>query len=402
MWSFKSDAYSRSLFAVKLLFSVLIGAGLLAAAFGAVKIMAKFRPVAEVIEKPRLLTTVEWMTAQSSSVTLNLPSQGIVEPLRTTKLAAEVAGRVVEVSPRLEVGERFAEGDLLVRLEDADYKDAVIQAEASLADALALLVTEKARAEQARRDWEKLGNKEPPTDLVLRQPQLASAEARVSAATGALDKARRDLERTRILAPFAGRLSVKQTELGSYLAPGSPVAELTSTGAHRVRLPISVEDLAFLPKGADHAEIPVTLEADAAGQRHAWEGKILRTEGEVERGTRSVYLVAEAVEKGAGDLLQPGLFVRASIVGVTLDEVFRVPRSAFLDRDRLLLIDAENRLRFREVKIVRADGNDLLVSAGLAKGDRICRTTLAAPVEGMEVRPVTASQPANAAAATTP
>lgn len=383
---------------MKLLFSVLIGAGLLAAAFGAVQIMAKFRPVAEVVEKPRLLTTIEWMTAQSGPVSVRLPSQGIVEPARTTTLAAEVAGRVIEVSPRFEVGERFAEGELLLRLEDADYQDALIQAEASLADARALLVTEKARAEQARRDWEKLGNKEPPSDLVLRQPQLTSAEARVSAATGALDKARRDLERTRIVAPFAGRLSAKQTELGSYLAPGSPIAGMTSTGAHRVRLPLNVEDLAFLPQGGDHADVPVTLEAEAAGQRHAWEGKILRTEGEVERGTRSVYLVAEVMEKEASDLLQPGLFVRASIVGVTLPKVFRVPRAAFLDRDRLLLIDDQNRLRFRRVEVIRADGTDLLVSSGLENGDRICRTTLAAPVEGMEVRPIEASPPANAAA----
>lgn len=384
---------------MKTLLSVLIGAGLLAGAFGAVKIMAKFRPEAEVVDKPRLLTTVEVLTAKSGSTTMRLPSQGVVEPARAATLAAEVAGRVVEVSPRFETGERFAEGELLLRIEDSDYEAALIQAEASLAEARAALMTEKARADQAKRDWEKLGNKEPPTDLVLRKPQLASAEARVSAATGALEKARRDLERTRVTAPFAGRLSAKRTELGSYLAPGAPIADFTSTGSHRVRLPVNVEDLAFLPDNGDHANVPVTLEADAAGRSHTWEGKILRTEGEVERGTRSVYLVAEVAEKDTHDLLQPGLFVRAQITGVTLDNIFRVPRAAFVDRDRLILVDDKNRLRFQQVEIVRADGADLLVSAGLNNGDRICLTTLAAPVDGMEVR-TAPSNPSTTADAT--
>ncbi len=370
---------------MKTLLSVLIGAGLLAGALGAVKIMAKFRPEAEIVEKPRLLTTVEVLAVKSGQVTVHLLSQGVVEPARTAILAAEVAGRVVEVTPRFEAGERFAEGELLLRLEDADYQAALIQAEASLADARAQLVTEKARAEQARRDWEKLALKEQPTDLVLRKPQLASAEARVSAATGALEKARRDLERTRVTAPFAGRLSVKHTELGSYLAPGTPIAGFTSTGTHRVRLPVNVEDLAFLPNNGDHADAPVKLEADAAGRRHSWDGTILRTEGEVERGTRSVYLVAEVAEKDAHDLLQPGLFLRALITGITLDNLYRVPRAAFLDRDRLILVDEQNRLRFQRVEIVRADGGDLLVSSGLKNGDRVCLTTLAAPVDGMEV-----------------
>ncbi len=388
-------------FAVKTLFSILIGAGLLAAAIAAVGLMAKFRPEAKIVERPKLLTTVEVVPAKSGRVAVQLPSQGVIEPARAATIAAEVAGRVVEVSARFETGERFAEGELLLRLEDADYQAALIQAEASLAEARAVLVTEKARAEQAVRDWTKLGSKEKPTDLVLRKPQLASAEAQVSAVTGSIEKARRDLERTRITAPFAGRLSAKRTELGSYLAPGSPIADFTSTGRHRVRLPLNVEDLAFLPHNGDHADVPVMLEAEAAGQRHRWQGKILRTEGEVERASRSVYLVAEVAEKDAHDLLQPGLFVRARISGVTLENLFRIPRAAFLDHERIIIIDEQNRLRFQKVEIVRADGTDLLVSSGLTNGDRICLTTLAAPVEGMEVRVInTASQPATAGTST--
>jgi len=373
-------------FPLKTVLSLLIGVGLLGAAFAAVKLMAKFRPEAVVIEKPKLLTTVETLVAQSSQVTIQVPSQGVVEPARSTTLSAEISGKVIETSPRFEIGERFAEGELILKIDDADYQSALIQAEASLAEARSALITEQARAEQSERDWKNLGSNQSPTDLVLRKPQLASAAARVSAATGALEKAKRDLERTRILAPFAGRLSSKRTELGSYVSPGAVLADFTSIGHHRVRLPVNVEDLAFLPKIQADSAITVTLEADAAGLNHRWTGTVLRSEGEVDRASRSVFLVADAAEKDDGDLLQPGLFVRASIAGRTLDQVFRIPRAAFLDRDRLILVDAQDRLRFQKVEIIRPDGLDLLVSSGLKNGDRVCLTALASPVEGMEVR----------------
>lgn len=373
---------------LKTVLSILIGVGLLGAAYVAVKLMAQFRPEAVVVEKPKLLTTVETLIAQSSQVTIQVPSQGVVEPARTTTLAAEISGKVIETSPRFEVGERFAEGELILKIDDADYQSALIQAEANLAEARSALITEQARAEQSERDWKKLGSNQPPTDLVLRKPQLASAAARVSAATGALEKAKRDLERTRILAPFAGRISSKRTEVGSFVSPGAILADFTSIGHHRIRLPINVEDLAFLPKLQADSPINVTLQADAAGRSHSWTGTILRSEGEVDRASRSVFLVADAAEKDDGDLLQPGLFVRANLAGRTLDNVFRIPRAAFLDRDRLILVDEQDRLRFKTVEIIRPDGLDLLVSGGLQNGDRICLTALASPVEGMEVRPL--------------
>ena len=170
---------------MKTLLSLLLGAALLGGAVFAVKLMAKFRPEAVVVEKPRLLTSVETLTARSQTLTLTLPSQGIVEAARSSTLAAEVPGRIVEVSPKFEVGAVFAEGELILRLEDADYQSALTQSEATLAEAKAALASEQARAEQGEREWKKLGSTQPPSDLVLRKPQLASATSRVSASLGA-------------------------------------------------------------------------------------------------------------------------------------------------------------------------------------------------------------------------
>jgi len=371
---------------VKSLLSLIVGAALILGAFFAVKLMVKFRPEAVVIEKPRLFTTVETLTASSQDIPLQIPSQGIVEPVRISTLAAEVPGRVAQVSPHFEVGGLLNEGDLVVQIENADYQSALTQAHATLAEAQAALASEQARAEQGEREWKKLGSTQPPSDLVLRKPQLTSATARVTAATGAVEKAQRDLERTRIIAPFACRIRTKRTELGSYLNPGAPIAEVTSTGPYRIRLPLAVQDLAFIPPTTEPTT--VTLQTQASGKKATWTATVIRTEGEVDRASRSIHLVAETSSEIADPLLQPGLFVQAQITGITLKNIFRIPRAAFPEQNQLLLVDSQNRLHFTPVEVVRPDGKDLLVSSGLKPGDRICLTALSSPVEGMEVRPI--------------
>ncbi|MCB1226079.1 MAG: efflux RND transporter periplasmic adaptor subunit [Verrucomicrobiales bacterium] len=367
--------------------SIVVGAAIVAAGVFAVMMMSRFRPEAEVVEKPKFLQTVEVMTVNPEDLTVQLPTQGLVEPARRTTLASEVAGRVVEVAARFDVGEVFAKGEMLVRLEAADYQAALTQAEAALVEARAALETERARAEQALRDWKKLGDKGEPSDLALRKPQLESAEARVKAAEGTVEKSRRDLERTTLSVPFDGMLRRVMTEVGSFLAPGSPVAELDSIGTHEVRLPVSIDDWVFLPEDFGKAGTEVKLTATAGSETRQWTGRVVRSEGQVDRGSRTVQLVAEVeAEKDGMKLLQPGLFVSAEVRGRALKGVFRVPRAAFLDADTLLLVSESGELHFQKVKIVRGDGTDLLVGAGLKAGDQVCLTMLTAPLEGMEVR----------------
>lgn len=365
--------------------SLLVGLGILAGAGALVGLMAKFKPEAQKVERERLLPGVEVMTVQPADVTLTLPSQGLVQAMRSTVLAAEVGGRVAKVSPRFKTGERFAEGEILVELEDSDYRSAIVQAESAVAEARAALVQEQARAEQAVRDWNKLAPSQPPADLAARKPQLQSAEARVRATEDALERARRDLERTRIRAPFAGRLRATHTEVGSFLTPGARVADYDSTGRYEIRLPVSLDDYAFLDAGSD---APVALSATIGGREHRWQGRLVRTEGEVERSSRSVHLVAEIAEdhEPRNAFLKPGLFLRAEVAGRPLKGVFEIPRRALIDASRLLVVDADEHLSVRTVRVLRGGRDSVLIDDGLKPSERVCLTRLPAPVNGMQVR----------------
>lgn len=338
---------------------------------------------------------VEVFTAHPSTEALSLDSQGLVEATRSTTLSAEVTGRIVRVSPKFHAGEVFQEAEVLLEIDSADYIAILTQAEASLANAKLALANEQAKADQAQRDWSQLGGTQPPTDLVLRKPHLASAQAQLKAAEASLIKAHRDLDRTQVKAPYTGRLRAKYTELGAVLAPGTRIADLYATSSYQLRLPISLEDYPFLDAGSKGK--PITLRTQgSSGQQQQWKATFQRTEGEVDRSSRSLFIVAELPASSEDSLLKPGLFVHASIPGRTLENIYRIPRRAFLDETHLLIADPQTgRLHHRQVTPLRTAGADVLVTAGLKDGEKVITTALSAPIDGMTVKilPETSSTP---------
>lgn len=371
---------------------ILLGLFILAAAVGVVFLLGVNRPKAEVRDVEKVLPAVEVFVVKAEDRQMEVPSQGVVESRKATQLAAEVAGRVIWVSEKFDKGGEFEEGELVLRLDSADYKAAVAQARVSLVEGKLLLATEQAKAAQAKRDWDNLGRAGTAKDLTLRKPQLASAEAKVEAAKAALEKAERDLARTEIKAPFAGRIRKMNTELGAYLNPSSPVVEYYTTEPYELRMPISLDELQFVKnvkQGGKGAEVKISTAA--GGELFSWKGQVVRNEAEIERASRSIYLVAlmEGESDGLGVRLQPGLFVQARIEGGVLKGAFQVPMKAFHDLDHVLVVDKNQRLRIRQVKVVRREGDMAIVAEGLKQGEQVCLTSLPDVIDGMEVRIVT-------------
>ncbi|MEM7700013.1 MAG: efflux RND transporter periplasmic adaptor subunit [Verrucomicrobiota bacterium] len=368
---------------------LLIGLGIIVGTAAFCFLLWKTRPVAEKKETKVNLPVVEFLPIKLESHQFTVASQGIIEADRRSQLAAEVGGAIIETSSAFNPGMAVAEGDLLVRIEPADYKAAKAQAESTLIETRSTLASEQARSEQARRDWVKMGRGGSPSDLVLRIPQLEAAQARVEAASAALAKAEKDLERTEIRAPYDAIIATTTTELGSFVAPGTPIAEIFATGPYEVRLPLSIDEAQFLEVKEGSPVGKVVLSASAATVSREWSARIIRGEGEVDRATRSVYVVAqiEGSSEGAPLSVRPGLFVKASITGRSLPDLAAVPFQAFLDLDRVVVIDPDNRLRFREVSVVHREGDTVYIDQGLKEGDRLAVTELSRMIEGILVEP---------------
>ncbi len=348
------------------------------------------RPKAKIEPTEKVNPLVEVLSVRSEEVEIKLPSQGLIEAKHMTTLAAEVGGKIISISDKFEAGGEFAEGEIMLEIDSADYEANLAQSKSNLEEAKLALDSEQARATQAERDWKSLGNGKQASDLTLRKPQLAGAKAKVAAAEAAVAKAERDLERTKLKAPYAARIERTQADLGAYIGMGNPLASIFSVGPYEVRLPLSLDDFAFVEQAADgQPQADAELSVTAAGKTFTWNSEVVRTEGQIERSSRSVYLVAEVTaDKDAATLLQPGLFVEAEVNGITLKSVFRVPLQAFHDLDRVIVVSPDNKLYFREVEVIRREGGDAIVGKGLQNDERLLMTEMGDVVEQMTVRVV--------------
>ena len=367
---------------------------ILAAAAAVVAILLRTRPVVETAPREIVPPPVRVVAARPTSVELRVRSQGSVVPVTEADLVSEVAGNIVWTAESFEVGGFFDAGDVLLRLDRRDYELAVASARASVAQARVALTREEAEAEVAREEWEELGEPGEPGPLVLREPQLEEARARVEAAEASQARAELDLSRTAIRAPFAGRLRAKRVDRGEFVNRGVPLATIYSVDAAEVTLPVPDSELAFLelPLGSElgGAGPRVVLQAEFAGGRHAWEAQVVRVGGEIDPATRMVNLIARVRDPYRAASGRPplsvGLFVDAEILGRSFDSVFEVPRGALVGVDRLWLVE-DGRLMLHRVGILRSDPDVAIVSDGLASGDLVSLTILETAVDGMLVTP---------------
>lgn len=348
------------------------------------------RRVAKEEEKQRIVPAVEVMVVSKGDHPVKIGTQGVVESVRETMLAAEVGGRVLKISDSLRRGGEVEKGALLVQIDPADYRSALAAAEVRLADAVLALEQEKAKVEQAELDWAKLGNGEPLNALVLRKPYLDAAKARVESARQDELKARRDVDRTAITAPFDAGIRAVNVEIGSVVNAGMMVAELYSSNELEVRLPLSLEDFGFVArdeKGMVRGE--VKLSGKIGTKQYEWNAEPVRVDPEIDRNTLSASVVVKVLANESGEFPLPpvGLFVDVDMEGEMLEDIAEIPRRALMEGRRLIVMGEDGKIDFREVELVRMTEKSAVIHGGLESGEKIVLTRLSAPVVGMEVAP---------------
>ena len=338
-------------------------------------------------------TTVRVLEVTPRPVKLTVHSQGTAAPQTQSELVPEVSGRVVWMSPSLVAGGFFETGETLLTIDERDYRTAVERSRANLARA-------DAEHEHARFEHERLVQLErkqltsrSQMEAALRTMRVAVAS--VSDAKVALEQAELDLERTRIQAPFTGLVSTEHVDLGQFVSRGNAVATLYASGTVEVRLPIADHQLAYLNLALGHRGLidqsvapPVTLTADYAGRIYTWQGYVVRTEGQIDSKSRMVNVVARVNNETAQTPLTVGLFVEAEIEGRLAEDVVVLPRNALRNGNQVLIVDADNRLRYRKVEPLRMYRDQVLIREGLEAGELVCISPLQTVIDGMPVEPI--------------
>lgn len=367
---------------------------ILAGGFGLAGVLLATGPTLTSKPAEILAPLVRTSVIKPQQVQLGADTHGSVSPRTESEVVPEVAGRVIHINPQLVSGGFFKAGEELLRIDPLDSEVALEQARANLARAESDLAN--ASKDASRQD-----------DLIKRKLVSAAAQddagnrlritdANLRQARALLSRAERDLLRTRILAPYDGRVRTEKVDIGQFVSRGTAIASIYATDYAEVRLPIHDEELAFLnlPLGPNplpaNSDAAVTLSARFGGADHQWQAKVVRTEGELDPKTRMITVVARVDRpyKVVGDKppLAVGLFVDARIHGKTADNIAVIPRAALRKNDQVLVVDSENKLHFQNVTILRIIDDQAYISAGLNAGDRLCISALDNAIEGMTVR----------------
>ena len=114
----------------------------------------------------------------------------------------------------------------------------------------------------------------------------------------------------------------------------------------------------------------------------------MRSEAEIDVSSRMVQLVARVESSSNPVPLSIGLFVSAEIEGLAADNIVVLPREALRNNNQVLVVDKENRLRFRKIDTLRLYQDDLLIRSGLEAGERVCVSPIQTVIEGMKVNPI--------------
>jgi len=335
---------------------------------------------------------IRTITAKSESIRLSSTAFGTVSPRSENELIPEVSGSIVFMSPSLVSGGFFKKDDLLFSIEPLDYEVALEQSSAALKSA-------ESELENAQRNHDRqinLAKKQSISESRKEEAinRLRFAESAHREANARVSLAKKNLERTKIRAPYDGRVRNEKIDLGQFVNRGQSIASIYAIDSAEIRLPVHDKELAFLDlslfETAKSKDDAVILKATFAGEQHTWSARIARTEGELDSRTRMINVIAEIdspySSKDSRPPLTIGLFVEAEILGRFIKDAVVIPQSAIQDRNLVYTVNEKNRLEFKKVEILRMINDQAVITDGLKTGDTVCISALRNAEPGMEVR----------------
>jgi len=345
--------------------------------------LSKPEPVQQAQEKNRLF--IDAIQVSSKTQQMIIHSQGTVLPSTETALSSEVQGRIIEVADHFVAGGSVKQGDLLLRIDDLEYRTAVARAQASVAAANTRLAEQRGRADVAYLDWLRY-NKEgkrsaAAKSLALREPQIAEAAANLTAAKADLAQAKENLARTTVTAPYDGLVRHRSVDLGQHVSVGTALGVCFASNQVEVRLPVAEHKLALLalpsPSTLQTQAAPIQLTLSLNGIDFHWQASLARVESVLDERSRMLYLVAsvndpyQLMAQADQPLLRVGTFVNARITGKSLNNIVRIPHDVLQTDSTVWLIDNNGKLQQRAVNIITSDSRYAYIDNGLGDGDKI-------------------------------
>ena len=381
--------------------NLLLAAGIVGTAVVLAVALAQLRPDPEVRPAESQVPFVSTAPARAGDGPIRVHGAGTVRPRAEIEVAAQVAGKVAWVAPAFQSGGRVRRGQLLFRIDAADYQNRVRQARANVAAQQVALLQAAEEARIAREEYEQFarrrgeggtGTREA-GPLALREPQLGAARAALERDSAVLADAELALSRTEVTAPFAGVVRDEAVDVGRLVAAGQPVGRLYAADAVEVVVPLSDADAALIPglwelrAGDADAGTAARVASGYGDARHVWEGYVDRAEAALDEQTRTIDVVVRIPSPFRADPpLLVGRFVDVEIDGRAPERWFALPRPALRPGAEVWALRNGGRIGIVPVRVLQRTDDTVFVSGALAPGQPVVAGGISFATEGMVVR----------------
>ncbi|MEX0818562.1 MAG: efflux RND transporter periplasmic adaptor subunit [Pirellulaceae bacterium] len=377
---------------------------ILGASVAAIIVINRTEPTAQQIEATRKSAAlVETIAVERSTSSPRLEVLGTVSPAQDIVLSPRVSGQVTELSPEFLPGGMVREGDLLLRIDPADFQNALSISESQLQQAEASLAIEQGRQSLAKKELALLEGTIDQTNraLVLREPQIASIRAEVNAAQAAVERARLDLQRANVFAPFDAQILSRSVNVGSQVGPGDELAQLVGIENYWVIAAVPVRSLHWVQfPETDGQGSAVTLHnPDTWPSGAERQARVSRMIGSLDQQSRLARVLITVPDPLGRNIDAPPLIldtlIETHIEGRPIENVIRLNRDYVHERDTVWVMK-DGKLEIREAEVVFRDAEHVYIFEGLQSGEEVVTTTLATVAEGIGLRKVDdVSEPSN-------
>jgi len=393
--------------------SFLVAGGILAAAVVLAVLLVSLRSGPPQAPPGNTLPTVGTVAAETLDGPLTVRGSGTVRPRAEIELAPQVGGRVEWMSRSLVSGGRVRNGEVLLRIEDDDYRNAVQQARAQVAqDQVGVLQAEE-EARIARQEYDQFVDRRArdgaATDsaaqasgLVFREPQLEAARAALERSQAQLADAELALSRTELTAPFDGVVRSESVDEGAFRSAGQTVATLYASDEVEVIVPLSDRDASLLPGlwelRADDGDagLPARVAALFGTARFAWDGYVHRAETALDESSRTVNVVVRVPEPfrtgepvGSTESQEAPPLLVGQYVDVELQgrngTWTRIPRRALRPGDEVWVVE-DGSISIVSVRVVQRSESDVYVLGEIPDGATVVTEGIGVATEGMQVQ----------------
>lgn len=331
-----------------------------------------------------------------SAVTPTWQTTGTVTASESVNVVAEISGKIQTVNPQAQPGAFLAKGEWLVQVDKTDYAIALRTEQADLVQAQASLALEEANQVLAKEELSSIDNiaqHDIETALILREPQLLMAQAKVDIAKASFEKAQVALQRTQIKMPFEGKIVSRSVGRGSRVGQNSALFQVVNVAAFWLEVKVPRSFLSLL----DTSEPAILSQDKLWGEGVNRTARFVSVLPELDRRDRQVkllYAIDDPLlyrQTNNDQEQQPAIFVNdflnVKLKGKAITDAWVIDNNRVEPDDTVWVVDSKNTLQKRHTTIKFKSRELIYLQGEFQSNDRVLNEKPGIASIGLKVRP---------------